>query len=543
MPKNIVICSDGTGNSAKVVNITHVRRLYLALDLSEPANQIAFYDDGVGTGNRFMRIVGGALGLGLARNVRGMYQYLCEVYRPGDRLFLFGFSRGAFTVRILAAFIKACGILDPAKSEQTRQFGGAAGYADATKIAYRAFRRSLGGAIPALLWDGLRWLVGLQAIKACQIRAGWSHEQAPRIEVLGLWDTVSAYGMPINELSLFVNWLIYRIKFETNAVGGNVGAIFHALAIDDERETFTPLLVEGAPNNCDLRQVWFAGMHSDVGGGYANNNLALVTLDWMFDCLDTRHDRLIFRPGAVDALRRQASAFGEMNDSRAGLAAFYRPKPRNIACLCGELNKHNPELHPVVDPSVIQRIGAGVGTYAPIALPRRFTIRGQPAPDVTQVETTRIAAFVTWWRVTYFAAVIMLVGLVATVLGPQNLAVLWDGLPVIDEFADDIVKLLPRLKTAPLVWAAGLLGSLIAASAINRHLRDTARQGFHSPTKTTEDKPPTKKSAWAITGSAIEKLLMVPALALLGMALVVGALQLGRGGWERGWEMIRWFLP
>ena len=111
--KNIVLCSDGTGNSAGVVTITNVRRLYQALDLSNPAEQIAFYDDGVGSGgSKTVRILGGVFGIGLARNVRQLYRFLCDTYQPSDRIYLFGFSRGAFTVRVLAAVIAKCGIVD-----------------------------------------------------------------------------------------------------------------------------------------------------------------------------------------------------------------------------------------------------------------------------------------------------------------------------------------------------------------------------------------------------------------------------------------------
>src|SRR5216117_1795056 len=119
MAKNIIICSDGTGNSAIKGRGTNVFKLFEAVDLNghraDPRldPQIAFYDDGVGTEDwKPLRILGGAAGVGLARNVRQLYRQLARVYDPGDRIFLFGFSRGAFTVRTLAGLIVRCGILN-----------------------------------------------------------------------------------------------------------------------------------------------------------------------------------------------------------------------------------------------------------------------------------------------------------------------------------------------------------------------------------------------------------------------------------------------
>src|SRR5262245_56889357 len=122
MAKNIVICSDGTGNTAILGRGTNVFKLFEAIDLNghrtDPhlVPQIALYDDGVGT-ERFkpLKIFAGMTGFGLSRNVKQLYKELVRVYDPGDRLFLFGFSRGAFTVRTLAGLITTCGMVDIAK--------------------------------------------------------------------------------------------------------------------------------------------------------------------------------------------------------------------------------------------------------------------------------------------------------------------------------------------------------------------------------------------------------------------------------------------
>src|SRR5262249_160438 len=107
MARNIIVLSDGTGNSAAKLSKTNVWRVYQALVLSH-ANQVAYYDDGVGTSSfKPLALVGGAFGWGLRRNILGLYTFLCRNYVQGDRIFAFGFSRGAFTIRVLARFVLA----------------------------------------------------------------------------------------------------------------------------------------------------------------------------------------------------------------------------------------------------------------------------------------------------------------------------------------------------------------------------------------------------------------------------------------------------
>ena len=145
-PRNIVLLSDGTGNSAAKLNKTNVWALYQALDLGG-GDQIAFYDDGVGTsGIRPLRLLGGGFGWGLSRNVRDLYEFLCRHYRQDDNIYLFGFSRGAFTARTLAGLIVRCGVLDCGKEVQDfrgrrRQLNTRAGLKAGVKLAYRSYRR------------------------------------------------------------------------------------------------------------------------------------------------------------------------------------------------------------------------------------------------------------------------------------------------------------------------------------------------------------------------------------------------------------------
>ena len=144
MPKNIVVCADGTGNTTIKGRGTNVFKLFEAVDTSEhrskspEAQQAAIYHDGVGTESlKWLRVLSGASGWGLSRNVKQLYGELARVYEPGDRIFLFGFSRGAFTVRTLAGLITTCGILDVSKPEYSTN----ASFWRAIRAAYQAYRQ------------------------------------------------------------------------------------------------------------------------------------------------------------------------------------------------------------------------------------------------------------------------------------------------------------------------------------------------------------------------------------------------------------------
>src|SRR5262245_39222731 len=189
MSKNIVLCSDGTGNTAIKGRGTNVFKLYEALDL-KPDKQVAFYDDGVGTERlRLLAAFGGAFGVGLSRNVRQLYTALARVYEPGDRIFLFGFSRGAFTVRTLAGFIAACGIVDGERARSEDELNAA------VKRAYCAYRDRYRTLI-------MRLFLGKpsdqpETVKTVRRDLAVQHGARPQLEpwqvpiaFIGVWDTV-----------------------------------------------------------------------------------------------------------------------------------------------------------------------------------------------------------------------------------------------------------------------------------------------------------------------------------------------------------------
>lgn len=347
--KNIILLSDGTGNSSSSNAKTNVWRLYQALDLRDSANgtvrQVAFYDDGVGTsGFRPLMILGSVFGWGLKRNVFDLYQFLCRNYEPGDRIFAFGFSRGAFTIRILVALIVSQGIARCATDSELGR---------ATADAYRAFRENQKNTTGSFL---IRWGRGIRngivRIKrwACDQRYH-GHDTFPRPErapgspldekmvtFVGVWDTVAAYGLPFSELTRGWDQVVWPLSMSENILSPSVGIARHALSLDDERDTFHPVLWDevGEQQQIDLglvapgrlRQVWFCGMHADVGGGYPDDGISMAPLLWMIG--ETHGTGLRFLDSEVDRFEAQGSRSAPMHDSRRGVGGAYRYQPRRI---------------------------------------------------------------------------------------------------------------------------------------------------------------------------------------------------------------------
>lgn len=379
MAKNIVVCSDGTGNSAVKGRGTNVFKIFEAIDLNgqrfDPAlvPQVAIYDDGVGTEDfKPLKIFAGATGYGLSRNVRRLYKELCRIYDPGDRIFLFGFSRGAFTVRTLAGLIMKCGIID------ARNLATAAALERAVRMAYKAYRRSYRTLAAQLL------LGPPKQDEATHLPSGPFGTEV-RIAFIGVWDTVDAVGLPFH-LSDVINTVIYRFKFPDRKLCDRVERAYHALSIDDERHSFHPLLWEQtASRHPDqiMEQVWFAGAHSNVGGGYPKQGMSLVALDWMMQKAQAAGLRFI---GADRALYREhTNVDDKLYDPRSGLGVFYRWKPRDVAAIARE-NGVAPAIHL----SVLERIAHGTADYGPGNLAPNaavvFTPTGDAAKDAAAAQ-------------------------------------------------------------------------------------------------------------------------------------------------------------
>ncbi|WP_298240309.1 DUF2235 domain-containing protein [uncultured Bradyrhizobium sp.] len=366
--RKLVLFADGTGN-AFTTQESSVWRLYEALDHTQP-DQIAYYIKGVGTaGWAPLAALDGATGIGVPSNVRKLYRFLCWNWRPGDEIYIFGFSRGAFTVRTLAALIASQGLV-PAEIENVP-----VSHAEMERnamAAWRAYRKKSVGywSLPTI-WFA-RWIRDLLLLlyhficghrSYCTVRKAMAGRRNVKIEFLGLFDTVEAFGVPLEELRVAIDWSVWPISFRNHELSHAVKRAYHALALDDERTTFHPLRIDQRNlkrTHQVVKEVWFAGVHSDIGGGYPESTLSFVPLVWMVDQLD---GKLRFQDGTIERFRDRQSALGPRHDSRSGAAVFYRYDPRPI--LESKANGGTPVVHF----SAVERMLFGCDDYAPIMLP------------------------------------------------------------------------------------------------------------------------------------------------------------------------------
>ncbi len=376
MGRNIVLCSDGTGNSAASTTKTNVWRVYDALDLTG-GDQIASFDDGVGTSSfQPLRYIGLALGIGVKRNVLDLYKFLCRNHRAGDRIFAFGFSRGAFTIRLLCGLIEAEGLI-PYDSEERFDELALAAYRRHRSVAFR--QPPLTRAFRAVreAWRGIWGQTPTDAQTAPSARRC-------TIAFVGVWDTVGAYGLPIDELTIAVNKWVWPMRFADTDLPACVQVARHALSLDDERRTFHPIRwnepPKGRPHGESLSgerllQVWFAGVHANVGGGYPDDRLAHIPLVWMID--EARRHGLRFDHARLDTYRAIASFDGPAYDSRAGAGVFYRYQPRSLARLmlptqqaADAIIGFEGSTHwtPLLHHSVVRRMASGSDRYAPVSV-------------------------------------------------------------------------------------------------------------------------------------------------------------------------------
>ena len=378
-PKRVILLSDGTGNSSAKLMKTNVWRLYEAVDLTT-GDQVAYYDNGVGTSSFApLAILGGAIGWGLKRNVLSLYRFACQNYvcRDGgdtaDAIYAFGFSRGAFTIRVLVNLIASQGLVTGVKGRELER---------RAKWAYRAYRQEFnptGGLVTGLrrLRD---WLLRTLERKPAYDCAA---NTRPRIAFVGLWDTVDAYGLPIDEMTRGWDQWVWPLSLGTHECPPIVEKACHAVALDDERHTFHPLLFDESkePARTSIRderitQVWFSGVHSNVGGGYPDDSLAHVSLRWMAEQASAaqRYLPLRLHPHMCHEWTARSDPNGPLFDSRRGLGAYYRYNPRRISRLVNDEFLGVRVPLPKIHATVFQRIAAGRDDYAPIVLPERYAV-------------------------------------------------------------------------------------------------------------------------------------------------------------------------
>lgn len=251
MSKRIIFCADGTWDTA--ASHTNVYKLYKSITVS--ADQMPFYDDGVGASqNPIIKLVGGAFGAGLFSKIKEGYTKIAQVYDAGDQVFIFGFSRGAYTARSLAGMIAVSGL-------PTQNFTD--GLVD---TAFQAYRDK----------DNREAL--LAQLKGCNMFDA-------KMTMVGVWDTVGALGIP----SVFGATDPILYGFLDTSLHPDVLNAYQAIAIDEKRAQFPPTLWDSNTRpGQTLEQVWFCGVHSDVGGGEPIDGsektaLSDITLGWMMN--------------------------------------------------------------------------------------------------------------------------------------------------------------------------------------------------------------------------------------------------------------------
>lgn len=291
MARNIVVCCDGTGDTLDTER-TNVGRIYASL--ADDADQTVFYDAGVGTfGARFFGVnVGKALGKGLGlafgygikQNMENCYRFLVANYAADDRVYLIGFSRGAFTARSLASMLVRCGVLE--KQHESR-------VSDALKL----------------------YLKGRPTADVNAFKNAYARDCIPRF--VGVWETVGALGV-----------VLATHRFTNNTLNPQVPRAYQALSIDEKRKKFAPTLWDESHKTAQqiIQQVWFPGVHSDVGGGYSNHELADIPLRWMMD--HAASDGVRFKPERREAV--QGDPLGRMHHSYKGWWRLLGKQVRHI---------------------------------------------------------------------------------------------------------------------------------------------------------------------------------------------------------------------
>ncbi|HEX6993248.1 MAG TPA: DUF2235 domain-containing protein [Gammaproteobacteria bacterium] len=335
--RNLIVCCDGTWNTADqrhdgVPVPTNVVRLFNALADTNPSGtqQLKYYHPGVGTEPGWWeRALGGATGAGLDRNIMSAYHWLCRNYVANDRIFMFGFSRGAYTVRSLGGFIVACGLL------------------------------ALDGIPPEIAWARIEHVFRhgyrdrretIEDWKRRKEKPAWRfHEVDGKelipIHMIGVWDTVGALGIPDDLALLNLLDASDEHAFHDTALSDQVLHARHAVALDEIRASFQPTLWTG--HHPDLKQVWFPGVHCDVGGGYRETGLSDGALRWMIE--EATAQGLGFRDDMLEQI--QPDPRGVLHDSYTDVFRLLPNKPRSVP----RLDAPNGETPPYLHSSVIER--------------------------------------------------------------------------------------------------------------------------------------------------------------------------------------------
>lgn len=311
LQKRIIVCCDGTWNDGiksapnKVTNVLKLSRCIFPEDRRTfpPTPQVVFYQAGLGTtDDLLLNFAQGATGVGILAKIREAYAFIAQNYIPGDEIFLFGFSRGAFTARTIASLILDIGILSTAGMEDFYQ----------VLAAYQVRSEGTENAdiaekfLDKYRQDGSRKHVSRMAEGA--------------LKCVGVWDTVGALGMPG-----FFARNFNLLGFRDTKLGRNIKYAFHAIALHETRQDFTATKWVRTASKAlrpyqILKQVWFSGSHSDVGGGYENHDLSDISLIWMVANL-IKYNLLSINEEYLETLPFPQAGWGEQapHDPRKGV--------------------------------------------------------------------------------------------------------------------------------------------------------------------------------------------------------------------------------
>src|SRR5439155_2618785 len=340
--------------------------------------------------------LGGAFGLGLRRNVIALYKFACRNYRDADdELFGFGFSRGAFTIRIVMGLIDSQGLVKADNEAELHSLASA---------AYRAYRRDR--------YHHLKFEAPYQWIRN-KFGPHYPPKEVRRdvkIRFVGVWEPVAAYGRPVDEMTRGIHQYIWPIELPNNRLSASVARACQALALDEERTTFHPQLwdetagingntagpdVDGRRFIKDERisQVWFAGVHTNVGGGYPDDALDYIPFVWMiteakrcglkfksdYANAPPNPDLLISDPDTFKNAISKRDKDGRLYDPRKGLGGYYRYGPRKLVpFLYPETRKQEDDEIGVgiakIHESAFRRIENHAHAYAPVGLPPYYRV-------------------------------------------------------------------------------------------------------------------------------------------------------------------------
>jgi len=324
--KRIAVFCDGTWNTpdkSKDGKLCQTNVVKLANALSPTSKdgkvQLLYYDTGIGSEGKIdKRVFDGATGTGISEKILQAYRFLINTYEPGDELFFFGFSRGAFTVRSLSGLIRNSGIL---KKENLN-------------LVTKAYS----------LYHSRKPEHNPREVEATLFRKSFAIQESTIIKFIGVWDTVGALGNPLFLKGIFSK----KNQFHDTDLSTRVRYAFHALAIDEKRKNFGATLwhqQDGSMNQV-LEQMWFAGVHSDVGGGYpeTESGLSDIPLEWMLEKAESCNL-------GFDKINLNPDPLASMHESYRGL---YTLQPRLYRPI-GLSNPGKGNTNEFIHPSVVER--------------------------------------------------------------------------------------------------------------------------------------------------------------------------------------------